>query len=220
MSPRAESIRPRLTELRLNDLVPGYAGDLDPGGRAEGLSLEGVDLSGLQLAGIAFVECTLDDVTFDGADLTGASFVETRIGRLGAPTLSAPRSRFRDLELGASRIGSAEFYDTNWSGVVVRGCKLGFVNFRAAELTDVLFEDCVIEELDLGRAKATRVAFEGCTLETLDVTGAELRHVDLRGSRLGRVAGITGLRGAIVSGIQAAELAEAMAEQLGIAVQD
>lgn len=220
MSPRAESARPRVSELRLNGLVPGYAGDLGPGERAEGLAFDGVDLTERRLAGVAFVECTLGDVTADGADLAGASFVETRIERLGAPSLDAPRSRFRDVELLASRIGSGELYDTTWSGALVRGCKLGFVNLRAAELTDVLFEDCVIGELDLGRAKATRVAFEGCTLETLDVTGAELRHVDLRGARLGRVAGIPGLRGAIVSGLQAAELAEAMAEQLGISVRD
>lgn len=220
MSSRAESVRPRLSELRLSGLTPGYAGDLDPGERVEGLAFDGVDLAERPLAGVAFVECTLDDVTVDGADLTGASFVETRIERLGAPSLAAPRSRFRDARLAASRIGSGELYETTWSGVVVRGCKLGFVNLRGAELTDVLFEDCAIEELDLGRAKATRVAFQGCTLETLDVTGAQLRHVDLRGARLGRVAGISGLRGAILSGFQAAELAETMAEQLGISVRD
>ena len=220
MSPRRESIRPRLTELRLDGLDAGFAADLCPGERVEGLAFDGVDLTDRALAGVALVECALDGVTADGADLTGASFVETRISRLGAPSLAAPRSRFRDVELVASRIGSGELYDTTWDGVVVRGCKLGFVNLRAAELTDVLFVDCVIDELDLGRAKAARIAFEDCTLDALDVTAAELRHVDLRGARLGRVAGITGLRGATVSSLQVAELAELMAEHLGIAVQD
>jgi uncharacterized protein YjbI with pentapeptide repeats len=220
VSPRQHPTRPRLTELRLGRLDAGYAGDLGAGERAEGLTFDAVDLTDRGLAGVTFVECALDGATFDGADLTGASFVETRIERLGAPSLRAPRSRFRDVELVASRIGSGELYDCTWDGVVVRGCKLGFVNLRAAELTDVLFADCVIEELDLGRAKATRVAFEGCTVDALDVRAAELRHVDLRGARLGRVAGVAGLRGAIVSGFQAAELAEAMAEHLGIAVQD
>lgn len=200
MSPRQESTRPRLTELRLEDLDPGYPGDLGPGERAEGLVFDGVDLA--------------------DRDLTGASFIETRLARLGAPSLRAPRSRFRDVELVTSRIGSGELYDATWDVVVVRGCKLGFINLRAAQLADVLFVDCVIEELDLGRAKATRVEFENCSIDALDVTAAQLRHVDLRGARLGRVAGITGLRGATVSGLQAAELAEIMAEQLGIVVRD
>ncbi|WP_336854362.1 pentapeptide repeat-containing protein [Sinomonas albida] len=220
MSPRKDSTRPRLTELRLAGLVPGYAGDIAAGERAEGLAFDGADLTARRLVGAAFVECSLADVSAHEADLTGASFVETRIERLGAPSLSAPRSRFRDVELEASRIGSAELYDSTWDAVVVRGCKLGFVNLRAAKLTDVLLVGCTIEELDLGRATATRVAFEDCTLDSFDVTAAELRHVDLRGARLGRVGGIEGLRGATVNPYQAAELAEIMAEHLGISVRD
>ncbi|MEA5454837.1 pentapeptide repeat-containing protein [Sinomonas sp. JGH33] len=220
MSPRKESTRPRLSELRLDRLEAGFAGDVEAGARIEGLAFDGADLADRGLAGITFVECLLRDVSLHNADLTGASFVETRMERLSAPVLSAQRSRFRDAEIEGSRIGSAELYDGAWDGTLVRGCKLGFVNLRGAKLADVLFEDCVIEELDLGRANAARVAFDGCTIDSLDVTGAELAHVDLRGSRIGRIGGIEGLRGAIVSPFQAAELAEALAEHLGIAVQD
>ncbi|NUP73574.1 MAG: pentapeptide repeat-containing protein, partial [Sinomonas sp.] len=142
MSPRRDSTRPRLTDLRLEGLVPGFAGDVGAGERAEGLAFDGADLAGRPLAGLAFVECTLADVSAHEADLTGALFAETRIERLGAPSFTAPRSRFRDVQLEASRIGSAELYDATWDSVVVRGCKLGFVNLRGARLADVLFVDC------------------------------------------------------------------------------
>ncbi|WP_433875709.1 pentapeptide repeat-containing protein [Sinomonas atrocyanea] len=211
---------PRLDPLRLDGLDTGFAGDIEPGGRTEGLAFEGTDLAGLALEGTTFAECSFRDVAAHDADLRSASFLDCRLERLGAPRLAAPRSRWRGVEVEASRIGSAELYDGELRGVVLRGCKLGYVNLRGASLQDVLFADCAIDELDLGGARATRVAFEDTTVESLDVTHASLTDVDVRGARLHRVAGVDGLRGAILSSMQAVELAELMAAQLGIDVRD
>ncbi|WP_369046193.1 pentapeptide repeat-containing protein [Sinomonas sp. P10A9] len=211
---------PRLDPLDLSDLVQGFGGDVEPGRRTEGLAFEDVDLAGRQLEASTFSECLFQDVTAHDAGLRSVSFVDCRFVRLSAPSLPAPRSRWRGVEIEASRIGSAELYDGDLSGVLVTGCKLGYVNLRGAKLQDVKFVDCVIDELDLGGATATRVAFEETRVDALDTTGATLEHVDLRGARLHRVAGVDGLRGATLSSVQAVELAELMAERLGIDVRD
>ncbi|GHG60289.1 hypothetical protein GCM10012320_34800 [Sinomonas cellulolyticus] len=218
--PSRDQAAPRLDPLVLAGLVQGFAGDIEPGGRTEGLAFEGVDLAGQELESSTFSECLFQDVTAHDAGLRLASFVDCRFVRLSAPSLAAPRSRWRGVEIEASRIGSAELYDAELSGVLVTGCKLGYVNLRAATLGDVKFVDCAIDELDLGGATATRVAFEGTRVDALDATAAALTHVDLRGARLHRVAGVDGLRGATVSSIQAVELAELMAVRLGIDVRD
>lgn len=211
---------PRLTDLNLADLEPGDPAEARPGTRVEGFAFRNADFSDRPLTGATFAECIFIDVSLHNAVLAGASFLQSRFERLGAPVLSAPRSRFHGVELEASRIGAAELYESEWDGVLVRGCKLGFVNLRGAELTDVLFVDCTIEELDLGQARAARVSFADCVIDSLDVASAELKSLDLRGARLSRVAGLGSLRGAIVSPTQAAELSEAMAHQLGIEVLD
>lgn len=211
---------PRLGALALTGLVQGFAGDIEPGRRTEGFAFEGVDLAGRELESSTFSECLFKDVTAHDAGLRLASFVDCRFVRLSAPSLPAPRSRWRGVEIEASRLGSAELFDAELSGVLVTGCKLGYVNLRGATLQDVKFVDCVIDELDLGGATATRVGFDGAQIDALDVTGAVLEHVDLRGARLHRVAGVDGLRGATVSSVQAVELAEVLAARLGIDVRD
>lgn len=218
--PRRDPTVPRLDPLLLEGLEAGFVGDIEPGLRAEGLAFEGVDLTGRELESTTFAECLFQDVTAHDAGLRLASFVDCRFVRLSAPSLPAPRSRWRGVEIEASRIGSAELFDAGLSGVLVSGCKLGYVNLRGATLQDVKFVDCVIDELDLGGATATRVAFEGTQIDALDVTGSTLTHVDLRGARLHRVSGVDGLRGATLSGVQTVELAELMAERLGIEVRD
>lgn len=153
-------------------------------------------------------------------ELRGASFLDTRIARLNAPVLSAARSRWRDVELDASRVGSAELFESQLTSVHISNSKLGFVNLRGAKLDDVLFTNCTIDELDLGGASVSRVAFVDSQLRNLDVTRATLNSVDLRTLELRSITGLEGLRGATINSYQVAELAAVMAQNLGIRIED
>lgn len=211
---------PRIDEIVLADLVDGELAELAAGDRVEGRRFRGGDVSERDLTGVAIGECELVGVFAHDTLLRGAVLTETVIERLEAPVLRAPRATLRDVLVSGSRIGSVEFYDNHWQSVRFVGCKLGFVNLRGAEVRDIRFTDCTIEELDLGNAKAERVAFEQCDVRSLDVTGARLGDVDLRGLDLAAIAGIEGLKGATMDGMQVALLATTLASHLGIHVVD
>jgi uncharacterized protein YjbI with pentapeptide repeats len=107
-----------------------------------------------------------------------------------------------------------------WTGVHVRGSKLGFVNLSGARIEDVVFEGCEIGGLDVRSAELRSVAFVDCTLDELTVAGATLSKVDLSGARLRSLIGVESLRGAIVSQAQLHDLAPLLAAELGLEVRD
>jgi uncharacterized protein YjbI with pentapeptide repeats len=211
---------PRIDPIRLGELAAGDPDDLRAQGRFEGLRFDGVDLGGLDLGGIEFSECAFDDVQAHATGLRAATFSEVEFSRFNAPVLPAPRSRWRDVTMQGSRVGSAELYESHLNSVRITGSKLGFVNARGAELIDVAFDGCTIDELDLSGAALTRVSFADTTVRSLSLAGAKLAHVDLRGAEFDRIDGFESLRGATLSDYQVGTLAAAFAAHLGITVAD
>jgi uncharacterized protein YjbI with pentapeptide repeats len=209
---------PRIDPLVLRDLEDSPADALDSYASLEGLRFEGADVSGRDLHGLALDECELVDVMAHETDLQDARLTEVRIERLNAPALKAGRSTLHGAEVTASRIGALELFDTDLDSVVLTGCKLDWLNLRGAHLVDVVLRDCTLTELDLGEADATRVSFENCRAETVTFTGARLQDMDLRGLEVGALAGLGGMRGAVVSIAQATAWAEDFAAHLGIRV--
>jgi uncharacterized protein YjbI with pentapeptide repeats len=209
---------PRIDPLVLRDLEDSPADVLDAYASLEGLRFEGADVSSRDLQGIALDECELVDVMAHETDLQDARLSEVRIERLNAPALKAGRMSLHGAEVSASRIGALELFDADLDSVVLTGCKLDWLNLRGAHLVDVVLRDCTITELDLGEADATRLCLENCRAEAVNFTGARLADADLRGLETGALAGIGGMRGAVVSVAQATAWAEDFASHLGIRV--
>ncbi|KQQ03943.1 MULTISPECIES: pentapeptide repeat-containing protein [unclassified Rathayibacter] len=215
---RAAISAPRLDPLVLDDLAEGYAGDTGAREHAEGLRFTDVDLSGVDLTASSFSECVLDGAALDRAQLRAASVVESRLERLDVPGLSAPRSRWRSVELLASRLGSAELYESTFEQVHLADCKLGYVNLRGATLRDVVFERCTIDELDLGGASGSRVAFVDCEIRSLELPNARIDDLDLRGAELHVLGGLDGLRGAALTELQLSLMLPLFAQHFGVRV--
>ena len=148
-----------------------------------------------------------------------ACVVDSVLQRVDVVALSAVGSGWWNVEVGQSRLGSVELYDSTLRNVHVVRCKLGYLNLRGATLTDVAFTDCVIEDLDLMRATATRVSFSGTRISRLELAGSKLEHVDLRGARLAGIGTLEGLRGATTTLGQQLDIAPALAEGFGIKVE-
>ena len=206
--------RARLPELRAGDI-----GELVPRAVVEAVRFQGASFDGLDLTDAVLTECELDRVSIVDSALRGLRIAESIVTGLNAPVMPAARSRWRDVWMTGSRVGSAELFESELSGVRIEGSKLGYVNLRGATLSNVIFVDCTIDELDLGGVTATRVAITGCEIGTLDVTRATLRDADLRSSRLSAVTGLDGLRGATIDELQLAELAPHLAAAAGLVVE-
>ena len=135
---------PRIDPLRLGELAAGNADELRPQGRYEGLRFQGIDLSGRDLDGIELSECALDDVQAHATGFRAATFSEVEFSRFNAPVLAAPRSRWRDVTMDGSRVGSAELYESYINSARFSGSKLGFVNASGAQFLDVAFGGCTM----------------------------------------------------------------------------
>ncbi len=210
---------PRIDPIVLRDLAVGDPDALEPHETVEGERFTAADLAGRDLSGATFLECEFIGLAAHETDLRAATFVETRLDRLDAPIFAAPRSRFREVAIASSRLGSAEFFEASWSSVRFDQCKLGYLNLGGGVLEDVQFTDCTIDELDLSDARVTRLSFENCDVRTLRLTRARLTDVDLRGLELNALLDAEGLRGATLSDTQVAQLATLFAAQLGIRVE-
>lgn len=209
-----------LSPLVLPGLDPADAGALEAHAHHEALRLEGADLSGRDLTGATFTECELVGVTAHTTRLQHSRLIETRIERLNAPVLDATGTTWRDVELSGSRLGALDIYDAEIRSTRLTGSKFDWINLRASTLEDVLFEDCTIEELDLAGATATRVAFVNCRVGSLALAHARLQDVDLRGLEVGGVSNLEGLSGATLDARQVTALAPALADHLGIRLED
>ena len=211
LPPRIDPITlPELTALEVLDAHESY----------DGVRLSGLDLSGQDLTGVLLTESALENVSANETILRTAEFADVSISRLNAAVFLAARSRYRDVLIDGSRMGSAELYDASLTTVHLRGSKLGYLNLRGARLHDVLFEGCTIDEIDLTDATLTRVAFVDTTITTLNLLRSRLSNVDLRGATFGRVDDYSSLRGATLSAFQVSDLAESFAVHLGIAIAD
>lgn len=215
-----ETKAPRIDDVVLPELELCGALEVQAESFLEARLLTQLDFTGQDLASLRFVESKLDDVVFHDSALKSASFKESHLCRINAPVFSAPYSRWREVLVENSRLGSMEIYQASFSSVRFAGCKLGYVNMRGADLLDVVFENCTIEELDLGGAKASRVAFPGTKIAKLDINQAVFQDFDLRAADVSELVSIEGLAGATLTEQQVISLAVPLAMSLGIRIDD
>lgn len=186
--------------------------------------LHGARYANVEADELVLTNAHLDGVAFDGvtaarASLSGASLTEVAFSGLNVPVIDAPRTRWAEVEM-SGRIGAFTAYESAFRSVHFLGCRLSFVNLRAAELLDVTFTDCSIEELDLGGATCRRVRLIDTQVNTLDVRQSTLKDFDLRDAELSTITGIERLSGATVTPDQVTLLAPLLAAHMGLRVEE
>lgn len=218
--PKPAIAAPVLPPIHLTDLSVGDRLDL----------VRQADLEGLQFADIVAEDLDLESAKIIGSQIAGlradqviaryATISEVEMERVDVPVWRAVHSRWRDVEVQGSRLGSVEMHASTWNCVKFVGCRLGYLNLRGTTLQDVAFVDCTIDELDLGQATVTRLATQDARIGNLDTRSAVLRHVDLRGADLQSVSGVSSLGGATITDLQLMRLAPLLAAETGIVVTE
>jgi uncharacterized protein YjbI with pentapeptide repeats len=171
-------------------------------------------------AGARFLECAFTQVTFDGGRLRGASLSDVWLREVRLVGTDVRETGWLDATVSASVIAGVQAYGSELRRVTFRGCKLDSVNLRDCRLTEVTFADCLLSDVDLRGARLARVTFPGSRLSRVDISAATLDRVDLRGAELGLTITPESLRGAVISTPQLLDLAPALADGLGIRVED
>jgi uncharacterized protein YjbI with pentapeptide repeats len=169
-------------------------------GRFARVCLEGIDFGESKLRAVQFTDVIAERIDAANGDWGGAQLRRTRFSD----------ARLTGLNLSEARIEEASF----------KACKLEYANFRHSVIKQVSFEDCVLTGVDFQGASLDATLFSGCHLVEADFSKAELSLVDLRGSELALAGSVIGLGGAIIDPLQLMELAQTLAQELGIVVED
>lgn len=178
------------------------------------------DLSGQSAEGARFLECTFQRCDLSQARLGQARFGDTGLYAVHGAPVDLAESTWLDCVVQGARLGAVQLYGAELRRVRFEGCKIEFLNLRGATVVDCQFVDCQLLEPDFAEATMTRVSFEGSRLVTPEFSRARLSDVDLSAAELTAPRGLTGLRGATISGAQLFDLAPAFAAELGVVVAE
>ena len=118
------------------------------------------------------------------------------------------RCRMTGLQLPEASLTDVHFLD----------CRIDLATLRYATLTRVRFEGCVLRELDLVEAKLQDVLLTGCDLRLADFGGARASRLELRDCETDGLAGVDGLRGALVAWPDALGLLGSLVAGAGLVV--
>jgi uncharacterized protein YjbI with pentapeptide repeats len=200
------------------DLEP-FSGELGSQFEVEDALVTG-DYAEVRAAGGRFMRSRLDRVTLTGSRLRSVALIDVQANGCELSGADWTSARLHRVVFEGSRAAGTLFADAELEDVVFRNCKLTLASFNSARLREVIFEGCELDEAFLGRGTMRAVRFDDCRLRRADFTGASLARVDLRGSELDPAGDVSGLRGAIIDGVQLAGLAGHLARAAGIAVDD
>ena len=203
----------------IDEDLEAFAGELTSQFEIEDALVSG-DFAEARAAGGRFMRSRLDRATLTGSRLRSVALIDVVASGCEVSGADWTSARLRRVVFENSRLAGTLFADAELDDVVFRGCKLTLASFNSARLNEVVFEDCELDEAFLGRGTMRAVRFERCRLAQADFTGASLARVDLRGSELDPAGDVSGLRGAIIDGVQLAGLAGHLARAAGITVAD
>ena len=159
----------------------------------------------MRLSGAAMDDARFVDCRFERCDLSGARFTR----------LSMRRVEIADSRLSGVDLGAADLHDVRF-----RSCKLDDANLRGVKGERVTFGDCVLAGTEFALATLEGAVFESCRLAGVDLRRATLTGATFPDCDLTDLVGVDGLRGAHLTRLQALQLAERFAQQLGIVVLD
>ncbi|MFE2167836.1 pentapeptide repeat-containing protein [Streptomyces sp. NPDC059447] len=213
------------------------------------VNLPALDEPGLYLGNIDTLDSprgAMQDFSYGDADLRALDLSDTQLvtGRITA--LRAKRTEFEGLnlhgvEITASDFGSARWSDSKLTRVHIRDTKLMGAALDGLVLDDVLFEGCKFDYATFEKVRATGpVAFIGCVLSEGTFTDCDLsdvvfndcqfrltefgagryRDTDLRENDLSQLRGVTNLAKVRIDPAQQDQLAEALVNELDIAIGD
>lgn len=171
---------------------------------AKSLTIKDTRFEQIAMTGCELRDCWLDDVVIYNCDISANKL----------PKLSVDRAVFK-----STRLSGIQLHESVLKDVSFVDCKLDLANFRFAKLKNVIFDSCVLTEADFAGATFNNVSFDNCELDKADFSNTKCTKLDLRGSSIVDVIGISSLKGAIVSPEQLISLAPQLAAEIGLVVE-
>lgn len=185
-----------LTELELTD-------EILAGTTAEYAELSGSRFSGVRLNESSWRHSGITDCSFSRCDFAGADF-----GECG----------WRRVEITDSRLTGTVLATCRIKDTVISDSVIDLGNVRFADLRRVRFEQCRLTGADFSSATLTDVVFADCDLTEAEFSNARMTDVGLERCELVRLVGIAGLAGATIGREDLLQVADSLADALGIRI--
>ncbi|MCO1575386.1 pentapeptide repeat-containing protein [Crossiella sp. SN42] len=173
------------------------------------------------------------DVTGEGS-LTRTMVEEVNLSGAHLAPLEMTDVVFRDLDLSNGTLREVTAQRVEWqqcraiglnlhlslaTNLFLDGCHLDLATIAIDRVKGiVVFRRCSLRETTI-TGDLSNVVFLDCDLAAAEFTGSRADGADLRTSRLDNTRGLSTLRGAIISGEQAASVAEQLATEAGLTVR-
>lgn len=168
----------------------------------------------------AFLDTEIHRVSCETLELSEAHFTACGFAGVSAAVVTAHGVGVEGAGVESCRFGAVKAFESTLRNVEFVGCKIDYLNLRAAKLRDVRFRDCVIGEFDGVGADLVRLDFPGTRIGGLSLQSSHLKDVDVRSAQLRGIKDVSGLSGVTMSPEQAGQLAEAFARHLGIRIEE
>ncbi len=170
---------------------------------ARGVYFKSCKLIDLELIATELPDVNLRDCIVSGSDFSGATLAPCYLERV---------------LLTKDRLSGAQLYEGKVKDVIFDNCKLDMTNFRSAKFKRVIFKECQMTSTDFSGAVFEDVEMSDCSLEQVNFSNSKAISLDLRGSKLQEITGVTSLKGARISPEQLISITNNLAAEIGLKV--
>jgi len=192
---------------------------LTPSAYIEGLLIERQEVVGHDAKNIDMQESKISHITASESLLQGLSMKDVIVDSTNLTASKVSDSKLMRVVFKGCRLQGIDFSSSELSDVVFEDCNLDLSNFNMATFRDVIFKDCSLNDTSFVSSKQQNVAYENCTIEKIDITDTTARNVNLSGSQIYNISGLSALKSFTLDMNQVTSLASEFATMLGVKIQ-
>jgi uncharacterized protein YjbI with pentapeptide repeats len=169
---------------------------------------QNIELSGRKIPSLVAWNSLFDRVSFASCEISSFRLRDVRLVKCDLSNAILHGFEASRVELIECRLIGMRAIECHWQDVLVENCDMRYAQLSDGKARSCEFRECHLGETDLRGADLEGAIFANVLLHRADLSRAKLRGADLRGAE---IEGITvraeDLRGAIVSVVQAVDLA-------------
>ena len=175
------------------------------------LDLDNLRLVDGEVRGVRTERGTWNQLRIDAVEFSGCDF----------PALSISGCKLTRVKFTNCKLLGARLEDVTAEHVVFDHCKLDYATFETLRAKGpVAFTNTALREARFTGCEMSTVAFDQCELRLTEFDRGGYRGMDLRDNDLASVRGITNLRGVKLRDTQTLQLAQALAADLDLDLDD
>jgi uncharacterized protein YjbI with pentapeptide repeats len=169
---------------------------------------QNIDLPGRKIPSLVAWNSLFDRVSFANCEISSFRLRDVRLVKCDLSNTVLRSFEASRVELIECRLIGMRAIECHWQDVLVENCDMRYAQLNDGKTRSCEFKACHLGEADFRGTDLEGAIFANVMLHRADLSRAKLRGADLRGAEIeGVTVRAEDLRGAIVSMVQAVDLA-------------